>query len=218
MRKRLLPLAALLASACQQPATVNQVENGAAPAAPANAAASLPAPSQPVPGPASRPVPIPAPPGGAPAAPAPPPPPTPVEPGTPNGLPDDRTPLAEPKGPIDPRSAEAAGQLVQHYAALVESKRFADAATLFPGQAQQTGLADVRSWSELHMQIGKPGETEGAPGSIYCTVPVQLYGTREGKTVRRRADVIVSRVNDVDGSTPAQRRWHIRQINLQPAA
>src|SRR5215212_2867539 len=34
-------------------------------------------------------------------------------------LPNDRTPLAEPKGPIDPKSIEAAGQVVQHYGALI---------------------------------------------------------------------------------------------------
>ena len=35
------------------------------------------------------------------------------------GLPNDRTPLAEPKGPIDPKSFEGAGQVVQHYGALI---------------------------------------------------------------------------------------------------
>ena len=39
-------------------------------------------------------------------------------------LSDDREPLAEPKGPIDPKSPEAAGQVAQHYGALIEQGRW----------------------------------------------------------------------------------------------
>src|SRR4051812_24430228 len=45
--------------------------------------------------------------------------------------PNARTPLAEPKGPIDPTSVEAAGQVVQHYGALIEQNRFDEAAKLW---------------------------------------------------------------------------------------
>ncbi|HET7575940.1 MAG TPA: hypothetical protein VFK19_05160 [Sphingomicrobium sp.] len=149
---------------------------------------------------------------GAPA-PVPAPAPSPPEPGTPGGLPDDRTPLPEPKGPIDPKSAEAAGQVVQHYGALIEQKRFAAAEKLWGHAAtakQQT--AELERYSEAHLQIGKPTDMEGAAGSIYITVPVVLYGTLDGKNVHRKANVILRRVNDVPGSTEAQRRWHIERI------
>jgi hypothetical protein len=49
----------------------------------------------------------------------------------------------------------------------------------------------------------------GAAGSIYVTVPVVFYGDK----FRRAADVILRRVNDVPGSTEAQRRWHIERID-----
>ena len=39
--------------------------------------------------------------------------------------------LPEPKGPIDPKSVEAAGQIVQHYGALVEQDRFLPAERLW---------------------------------------------------------------------------------------
>src|SRR5947209_11877978 len=45
--------------------------------------------------------------------------------------PNARTPLAEPKGPIDPKSLEAAGQMVQHYGALIEQNRLDEAAKLW---------------------------------------------------------------------------------------
>src|SRR6185503_7795132 len=38
----------------------------------------------------------------------------------------DRRPVVEPKGRIDPKSAEAAGQAVQHYGALIEQKRWTE--------------------------------------------------------------------------------------------
>jgi hypothetical protein len=140
---------------------------------------------------------------------------TPPEPGTPGGLPDDRTPLIEPKGPIDPKSAEAAGQVVQHYGALIEQGRWTESWALWsnPASAKQFD----RNWrndSEVHMEIGKPGDTEGAAGSIYTTVPSVFYGkTKAGGSFHRGADVILRRVNDVPGSTQAQRRWHIERID-----
>ena len=64
------------------------------------------------------------------------------------------------------------------------------------------------------MEIGKPGDMEGAAGSIYVTVPVGLLWQDQGRrTFRRGADVILRRVNDVPGSTEAQRRWHIERID-----
>lgn len=137
----------------------------------------------------------------------------PPEPGTQGGLPDDRTPLAEPKGPIDPKSAEAAGQVVQHYGALIEQRRFDDAARLWSDRAAADTFAHQLNHRETHLQIGKPGDTEGAAGSIYTTVPVVFYGD----TFSRKADVILRRVNDVPGSTEAQRRWHIEQVNWSAA-
>jgi hypothetical protein len=122
---------------------------------------------------------------------------------------DKPAPLAEPKGPIDPKSAEAAGQVLQHYGALIEQDRWddaakywgdADVAAAFAKQLQSRGLK--------HLEIGKPGEPEGAAGSIYVTMPASFYG----ESNRSAANIILRRVNDVPGSTEAQRRWHIERI------
>jgi hypothetical protein len=129
-------------------------------------------------------------------------------------LPDDRTPLEEPHGPIDPKSAEGAGQVVQHYGALIEQSRWTESWNLWSDPAAAK-LFD-RNWrddSDVHMEIGKPGESEGAAGSIYIAVPAIFYGkAKAGSAFRRAADVILRRVNDVPGSTQAQRRWHIERI------
>jgi len=121
--------------------------------------------------------------------------------------PDALTPLAEPKGPIDPKSIEAAGQVVQHFGALVEQGRYDEAGKLWEDRGAATAFTkNLRA--RTHLKIGKLGETEGAAGSIYTTVPVVFYAG----SFRRSADVILRRVNDVPGSTKAQRRWHISRI------
>jgi hypothetical protein len=192
MMNRTVAMTALftLVAACQgspDPSAQGNAENAPAPAAPAPPAAPSPDPA--------------------------PTPPEPPAPGTPGGLPDDKTPLSEPNAPIDPKSAEAAGQVVQHYGALIEQKRFAEAEKLWgDAAAAKRTTASLKTYSEAHLQIGKPTDMEGAAGSIYITVPVVLYGRLNGKAVSRRGDAILRRVNDVPGSTEAQRRWHIERV------
>jgi hypothetical protein len=132
---------------------------------------------------------------------------------------DDREPLAEPKGPIDPKSAEAAGQVVQHYGALIEQRRFAEAEKLW-GSADSAAqfTLQLKRYPEAHIEIGKPDDSEGAAGSIYVTVPVVFYGKDQNAVdFRRSADVILRRVNDVPGSTEEQRRWHIERMDWKAA-
>jgi hypothetical protein len=123
--------------------------------------------------------------------------------------------LPEPKSPIDPKSVEAAGQVVQSYGALIEQGRWTESWKLWshPTAAKEFD----RNWrndSEVHLEIGKPGDEEGAAGSIFVTEPVTFYGKDlGGKSFRRPAVVTLRRVNDVPGSTDEQRRWHIEQID-----
>ena len=123
--------------------------------------------------------------------------------------PADRKTLEEPKGPIDPKSPEAAGQVVQHYGALIEQGRFAEAAKAWGNtDAASTFARQLQARGLKHLEIGDLGEPEGAAGSIYVTMPVVFY--QDAK--RNPATVTLRRVNDVDGSTEAQRRWHIERI------
>ena len=146
-------------------------------------------------------------------------------PGTPGGLPDDRTPLIEPKGPIDPKSAEAAGQVMQLYAALLEERRFAEAYKLWGEGGRASGLSEQKfaaqfaDDAEIHFEIGKPGDLEGAAGSIYATVPIRLYGRRKsGADFSHAGTATLRRVNDVPGSSQEQRRWHIERVDWDGAA
>ena len=138
----------------------------------------------------------------------------------PAGVAKPETSLPEPKGPIDPKSVDAAGQVVQHYGALIEQGLWKQSWGLWsnPDAARQFD----RNWQadrEVHLEIGKPGQAEGAAGSIYVTIPVAFYGEdKKGADFRRPAEMILRRVNDVPGSTEAQRRWHIERIEWKQAS
>jgi hypothetical protein len=61
--------------------------------------------------------------------------------------------------------------------------------------------------------MGTAGDQESAAGSIYLSVPLTVSGDIDGKRVDQSATAIMRRVNDVSGSTEAQRRWHIERID-----
>jgi hypothetical protein len=146
----------------------------------------------------------------------------PAAPGTPAGLADDRTPVSE--RPFSATSAQGAANVVQTYYALLEARRYADARRLWGGAGEASGksadafAAGFARYAEYHAEIGAPGGIEGAAGSLYVDVPVGLYGRRKaGGAYREAATVTLRRVNDVPGSTAAQRRWHIVKIAPRPS-
>jgi hypothetical protein len=140
-------------------------------------------------------------------------------PASPSPQPQRPPPLVEPKGPIDPKSVEAAGQVVQSYGALIEQKRWPEANALWGNAKTPTQFqTQLSRLSEVHLEIGNVGDPEGAAGSIYVTMPVIFYGdAADGQPFRRSADVILRRVNDVPGSSEEQRRWHIERIEWKDA-
>lgn len=158
------------------------------------------------------------------AAPAPPPlpPVSPPEPGTPGGLPDDRTPLSE--APFTPTSAQGAGNVLQTYYALVSEGRYNDAWKLWTQGGEGSGMsaeafaASFAQYSSYNANIGKPGEIEGAAGSLFVSVPVVIFGRKKsGEEVHELGEVTLRRVNDVPGSTADERAWHIFRIDLKPS-
>jgi hypothetical protein len=121
-----------------------------------------------------------------------------------------------------PKSMAAAVAVVQRYYSALNARDYGTAWAQWgedgpPNQTLdkfQAGFAGTRS---TRVTIGsklEPGD--GGAGSIYQTVPVTvdsqlLDGTRQ----RFVGDYVVRRVNDVDGATPAQLRWHIGQAKLK---
>ena len=60
---------------------------------------------------------------------------------------------------------------------------------------------------ELH-----PGDTEGGAGSLYYTAPIVLIDGQR----HVRGEIVLRRVNDVDGASPEQLRWHIESLTIEP--
>ena len=59
------------------------------------------------------------------------------------------------------------------------------------------------------------GTMEGAAGSSYYTAPITITGNdREGRPLRIEGEAVLRRVNDVEGATPAQLRWHFERLTL----
>ena len=132
--------------------------------------------------------------------------------GSPDLTPPELTPEAE-------RGVEGARNVLLSFARAIEQKEYGQAwALLSP--------ADKRKWSEtqfaalfadLHEAIVAvpTGTMEGAAGSIYYTAPVSVTGTdKDGRPVRIEGEAVLRRVNDVDGATPAQLRWHFEKLTL----
>lgn len=144
-----------------------------------------------------------------------------IRPGQPGGLPGDRTPISE--GAIDPRSAQGAGQVLQRFGALLEERKFGEARQLWSDGGRASGLtaaefaAAYDKYTEIHSEVGAPGDAESAAGSLYVEIPFRLYGKLSGgKPFNLIGPVVLRRVNDVPGSTAAQREWHISQSGLKP--
>lgn len=147
---------------------------------------------------------------------------SPPAPGTPGGLPDDRTPVSE--APFTPTSAQGAANVVQTYYALLGEHRYADAWKLWTQGGQGSGMsaeafaASFAQYESYNANIGAPGQIEGAAGSLYVSVPVVIYGRRKtGEEVHQLGEATLRRVNDVPGSTAEQRAWHLFKIDLKPS-
>lgn len=124
------------------------------------------------------------------------------------------------KPTVDPKSSEAAVDLVRGFVDLLNRGKFNEAYMLLGAGAPPRSDFDksFSRYSGLSVAIGTPGDQEGAAGSIYLSVPLTVSGTLDGKRSSRSATAVLRRVNDVPGSTEAQRHWHIERIDWGAAS
>lgn len=122
---------------------------------------------------------------------------------------------------VDPTSGRAAADVVRRYYAAVNARDYATAWAQWgddgrPGQTYATferGFAHTRA---TRVTVGDLPPAEGAAGSIYQTVPVTVEATTDtGARQRFAGDYVVRRVNDVDGASAAQVRWHLESATLR---
>jgi hypothetical protein len=128
--------------------------------------------------------------------------------------PNARTPLAPVRPIIDPKSTQAAEELVRGLVRLINSGRFDEAYMLLGAGAPPRTEFDRDLAGFTHVTQGAAGDQEGAAGSIYVSIPLSFSGPGGRK---RNGTAVLRRVNDVPGSTEGQRRWHIERIDWKPA-
>jgi hypothetical protein len=115
----------------------------------------------------------------------------------------------------------AAIGVVRDYYRAIDARDYASAWAKWgdggrPGQtfaAFRRGFAATR---HVRVSVTGPARSEGAAGSTYVTVQVSVDGvTTRGGRQRFVGSYVLRRVNDVDGSTPSQRQWHLYSATLR---
>ncbi|WP_235538746.1 hypothetical protein [Sphingomonas sp. Root710] len=134
----------------------------------------------------------------------------------------DRIPAAEAPPRLTDEAAhgiEGARDVLLSFARAIERKRYGEAWALL-------SAADREKWSRPafaamfdglgQVSVAIPdGTAEGAAGSLYYTAPVTITADdRDGRPVRMEGTATLRRVNDVDGASPEQLRWHFATLTL----
>lgn len=132
---------------------------------------------------------------------------------------------ANTQAPAAPSSAsqEATAQpspsdFIGYYAAVLQAHNFGEAYKLLDpsmGVTKQQFEKRLSGYKTIKADVGNIGPVEGAAGSLYDTVQLTLTGEKtDGTPYKVTVPVTLRRVNDVPGSTPEQRQWHIYKMDL----
>ena len=119
--------------------------------------------------------------------------------------------------PAPPSTSGNPDQIVVAWAKAMSLKDWGSAYLYWGDHGARSGLTQAEfaaNWGkltnpefELH-----PGSTEGGAGSLYYTAPIVLIdGQRQ-----ERGEIVLRRVNDVDGASAEQLRWHIESLSIKP--
>lgn len=118
---------------------------------------------------------------------------------------------------------QQAAQVIRHYYDAINQKdyerAYADWAANGTGSQQsfeqfKKGFTDTAS---VKVEIGEPGSINGAVGSLYVEIPVTITATTvNGTTQHFTGSYTLKRINDVPGSTPEQRIWHLYSAKITP--
>ncbi len=124
------------------------------------------------------------------------------------------SPAAPPELPSESRDP---AKVVVAWAKTMSLKRWGSAHLYWGDFGARSGLTLAQfaaKWGklanpefELHA-----GDTEGGAGSLYYTAPIVLI---DGKR-HTRGEIVLRRVNDVDGASAEQLRWHIESLTITP--
>jgi hypothetical protein len=138
-------------------------------------------------------------------------------PTTPTPRPDSSASAAAPDSTLTP------AEVIRRYYAAIDAKDYRRAYELWGNGGASSGqsFAEFRAGfaktAGVEVEIGEVGRVEGAAGSRYVDVPVVVRATTTGGGTQRFEGSYTLRRTVVDGSTAAQRRWHIDSAKLTQA-
>ncbi|MGH9457098.1 MAG: hypothetical protein ACRD2J_05595 [Thermoanaerobaculia bacterium] len=116
-------------------------------------------------------------------------------------------------------NANAAGVVEAYYAA-IDAGEYERAYSLWSGDGSASGqtLEQFRSGfaetADVRVETGEPGRIEGAAGSRYVTIPVEITATTRAGETQRFSGTYTLRRSVVDGATAEQRAWRIHSASL----
>ncbi len=118
------------------------------------------------------------------------------------------------------RSVQAAVQVVRDLYSALDRRDYRRAFALWSGGKS---FADYRGGYRHTVRTQviplPPFDTEGSTGHAWADIRVRVEAVlNDGRHQRFTGTYTLSRVNDVDGSTTAQRRWHIVSARLKRLA
>ena len=119
--------------------------------------------------------------------------------------------------PATPSTSGNPEQVVVAWAKTMSLKDWGSAYGYWGDHGARTGLTQAQftaKWAKLtnpEFELHS-GSTEGGAGSLYYTAPIVLIdGQRQV-----HGEIVLRRVNNVDGASAEQLRWHIETLTIEP--
>lgn len=125
---------------------------------------------------------------------------------------------ADVRGDGTPAAAE---DTVRRYYAAINAKDYRSAYALWGNggaasrQTYQAFAGGYRTTASVQASVGKPFEPEGAAGSRYIQVPIELSSRRSDGSTRHYRGSFTLRAVVADGATPQQRQWHLDSADIE---
>ena len=122
-----------------------------------------------------------------------------------------------PAAPTPPSESRDPAKVVVAWAKAMSLKQWGSAYLYWGDHGARSGLSSAQfaaKWGKLanpEFEL-QAGESEGGAGSLYYTAPIVLI---DGKR-HVAGEIVLRRVNDVDGASAEQLRWHIESLTVAP--
>lgn len=133
-------------------------------------------------------------------------------------------PAAAPAGATpatDEATPAAAEAVVRAYYAAIDARDFATAYAQWSdggaasGQSFEHFRNGYANTASVEAEVGTATGEEGAAGSRYIHVPMELRATQHDGSVRHYRGGFVLRAVMADGASAEQRRWHLYSADIQ---